>query len=61
MYKPAPTLATKAASRKTGKTRICQLGAYPYHAYNKNNNANEMAKSTKLVITDAVGIINLGK
>ncbi len=60
-YKPVPNAAKKASTINKGRKIICHEGRYWYQIIISNSKANEIPKSTKLVITELAGMIMRGK
>ena len=60
-YKPTPKAHKNASTIKMGRKIICHQGIYLNQANIPNNMINEIAKSTRLVITELAGMIILGK
>ena len=60
-YKPIPNAQVKASKTNNGKKMICQDGNTPYQMNIAVMITNDMARSTRLVITELAGMIILGK
>ena len=60
-HKPTPKLAKNAIIINRGRKIKFIEGTVPYQIISKNMRPSEIKKSTRLVITEAAGMIILGK
>ncbi len=61
IHKPAPMDVTNANKMNNGRLNMRQVGQKPNQAISQKRIAPDIKKSTKLTITELVGITSRGK